>query len=236
LFLPAQFSRANCKCASSIELTASFDVREPGAQVFVVEDDAAMRAAIDSLLRSAGHSVRSFGSAQEFLQRTPSEGPACLVLDVQLPGISGLELQRELVQREPCLPIVFIAGAGDIPMSVRAMKAGAVEFLPKPFRSEALLEAVNEALETARNRLMVRAELASLQERLASLTARERQVAALVVAGFPNKVIAAKLAISEVTVKIHRGQAMQKLQAKSVPALVRMAVRLGIGPDLEAAL
>jgi FixJ family two-component response regulator len=211
-------------------------VREPLPQVFVVEDDAAMRAAIDSLLRSAGHRVRSFGSASEFLQRTPSEGPACLVLDVQLPGISGLELQRELAQREPCLPIVFIAGAGDIPMSVRAMKAGAVEFLPKPFRSEALLDAIGEALETARNRLMVRAELASLQERLASLTARERQVAALVVAGFPNKVIAAKLAISEVTVKIHRGQAMQKLQAKSVPALVRMAVRLGIGPDLEAAL
>jgi FixJ family two-component response regulator len=204
--------------------------------VFVVEDDAAMRAAIDSLLRSAGHRVRSFGSAPEFLERTPSEGPACLVLDVQLPGISGLELQSELAHREPCLPIVFIAGAGDIPMSVRAMKAGAVEFLPKPFRSEVLLDAVSEALETARNRLMVRAELASLQQRLASLTARERQVAALVVAGFPNKVIAAKLAISEVTVKIHRGQAMQKLQAKSVPALVRMAVRLGIGPDLEAVL
>jgi RNA polymerase sigma factor (sigma-70 family) len=188
-----------------------------------------MRDAIESLLRSAGLTVQSFSSALEFLARPPHHAPACLVLDVRLPGASGLDLQRELAERDP-LPIVFITGHGDIRTSVRAMKAGAVEFLPKPFRDEDLLEAIEQALETARRTWRERADLTKLHQLVAALTPRERQVFSLVVTGMLNKQIAYELGISEVTVKGHRGQVMQKLRAGSVADLVRMAGRVGVVP------
>jgi RNA polymerase sigma factor (sigma-70 family) len=202
---------------------------DPGSVVFVVDDDASMREAIESLLRSAGLAVRSFSSALEFLARPPHDAPACLVLDVRLPGASGLDLQRELAERDP-LPIVFITGHGDIRTSVRAMKAGAVEFLPKPFRDEDLLEAIKQALESARRAWRERADLSKLHQLVAALTPRERQVFSLVVTGMLNKQIAYELGISEVTVKGHRGQVMQKLRAGSVADLVRMAGRVGVVP------
>jgi RNA polymerase sigma factor (sigma-70 family) len=204
-------------------------VMDPGSVVFVVDDDASMREAIESLLRSAGLAVRSFSSALEFLARPPHDAPACLVLDVRLPGASGLDLQRELAERDP-LPIVFITGHGDIRTSVRAMKAGAVEFLPKPFRDEDLLEAIKQALESARRAWRERADLTKLHQLVAALTPRERQVFSLVVTGMLNKQIAYELGISEVTVKGHRGQVMQKLRAGSVADLVRMAGRVGVVP------
>jgi len=185
-----------------------------------------MRAAIESLLRSAGLTVRSFGSASEFERRPIVAGPCCLVLDVFLPDICGLELQRQLAHRDPGLPIVFISAHGDIPMTVRAMKAGAVEFLPKPFGAEELLEAVGRALEQARGSHRARMEFVALQRRHDSLTARERAVFERVVAGLLNKQIAFELGISEVTVKIHRRQVMQKMGAASVADLVRMCDRL----------
>ncbi len=201
---------------------------EPSSVVFVVDDDASMRASIESLLRSSGLTVSSFGSALEFLARPPSDAPACLVLDVRLPGTSGLELQRELAEHGP-LPIIFITGHGDIRTSVVAMKAGAVEFFPKPFRDEELLEAIDQALESARVAWHERAELKRIRALLDTLTRRERQVFGLVVAGLLNKQIAYQLGISEVTVKGHRGQVMQKLQVRSVAELVRLAGRVGIG-------
>lgn len=205
-------------------------VADPSSVVFVVDDDASMRAAIESLVRSSGLSVESFSSALEFMARPPSDAPACLVLDVRLPGTSGLELQRELAERDP-LPIVFITGHGDIRTSVRAMKAGAVEFLPKPFRDEDLLQAISQALESAKKSWRHRADQTKLRSMFEQLTPRERQVFALVVSGMLNKQIAYELGISEVTVKGHRGQVMHKLQAGSVADLVRMAGRVGIGPD-----
>lgn len=207
---------------------------DPSSVVFVVDDDACMRSAIESLLRSSGFTVSSFSSALEFMARPPSDVPACLVLDVRLPGTSGLELQRELAERDP-LPIVFITGHGDIRTSVRAMKAGAVEFLPKPFRDEDLLQAIAQALETAQKTWRERAGMTKLRSLFAQLTPRERQVFALVVSGMLNKQIAYELGISEVTVKGHRGQVMHKLQASSVADLVRMAGRVGIGPNTALA-
>jgi len=196
----------------------------------VVEDDAAMRAAIDSLLRSEGYSVRSFSSAAEFLSRPATKALACLVLDVDLPGQNGLELQRALASREPSLPVVFITGHGDIRMSVRAIKEGAIEFLPKPFLDNDLLGAIGQALEKAAAARVATAEARELRTRFDSLTPRERQVLTGVVAGRLNKQIAHDLGISEVTVKIHRGQVMQKTRAGSLPELVRMTERAGIAP------
>lgn len=198
--------------------------------VYVVDDDASVRAALESLLRSAGFTAQCFASASEFLARLPSTAPACLILDLRLPEGSGLDLQRELADREP-MPIVFITGHGDIPTSVRAIKAGAVEFLPKPFQDDDLLAAVEQALARARNEWRARTNLSSLQSRFASLTPRERQVLSHVVTGMLNKQIASALGISEVTVKGHRGQVMQKLRANSVADLVRMAGMVGVGPD-----
>jgi FixJ family two-component response regulator len=205
-------------------------VGEADSIVFVVDDDASVREAIESLLRSVGLRVRSFASASEFLSTASSDGPACLVLDIRLPGASGLDLQRELLAKDTTLPIVFVTGHGDIPMSVRAMKAGAVEFLPKPFRDQDLLDAIHQALDEARTTLQTRAELSELHARVGSLTPRERQVLQLVVTGLLNKQIAHELGIREVTVKIHRGQVMHKLQAESVAELVRIAERAGIRP------
>jgi FixJ family two-component response regulator len=205
-------------------------VGEAGPIVFVVDDDASVREAVESLLRSVGLAVRCFGSASEFLEEAPLAALACLVLDVRLPGTNGLDLQRELSERHPDLPIVFISGHGDIRMSVRAIKAGAVEFLPKPFHDQDLLDAVQQALDRARATRQSREELLELNGRFGALTPRERQVLELVVTGLLNKQIASALGIREVTVKIHRRQVMHKTAAQSVAELVRMAERVGISP------
>ena len=196
--------------------------------VIVVDDDPSIRKAIDRLLRSVGLRVELFESAQEFLQSNHLDAPSCIVLDVRLPGQSGLNLQRDLAAAHMRVPIIFITGHGDIPMSVRAMKAGAVEFLTKPFHDQDLLDAIEVALEKDR---ALRAEekfVAELHERFDKLTTRERQVMQLVVAGRLNKQIAAELGISEMTAKIHRGQVFRKMQAVSLPDLVRMADKSGI--------
>jgi len=196
--------------------------------VFVIDDDAAVREALQSLLRSVGLRVTTFASAREFLTSRRPDAPACLVLDVRLPGLSGLDLQRELAAAAIDLPIIFITGHGDIPMTVQAMKAGAVEFLTKPFRDQDLLDAIAQALERDRAARAQRAGVAELHERYAELTPREREVMGLVVSGLLNKQIAAELGISEITIKVHRGQVMQKMGAESVADLVRMADKLGV--------
>jgi FixJ family two-component response regulator len=201
------------------------------AIVFVVDDDASMRRSLESLLRSVGLEVRLFSSAPEFMQSAREDAPGCLVLDVRLPGMSGLAFQQELAKAGIALPVIFVTGHGDVPMSVRAMKAGAVEFLTKPFDDQVLLDAVHAAIERDRARRRDLAARASLQARYASLTDRERQVMGHVVAGRVNKRIADELGLSVVTVKVHRGQVMRKMEAKSVADLVRMADRLAAPPE-----
>ncbi len=201
---------------------------EDRAVVFIIDDDAAMRGSIQDLVRSAGLDVRAFGTAGEFLQSARPDAPGCLVLDVELPGKSGLDLQQELANSDIRLPIVFITGRGDIPMSVRAMKGGAVEFLPKPFRAQDLLDAIGQGIEQSRAWRAEAAGIAVLQASYACLTARERQIMARVVTGRLNKQIAADLDVSEVTVKAHRGQVMRKMRARSLAELVRFADRLNI--------
>ena len=196
--------------------------------VFVVDDDRSVRTSTERLVRSAGFVVRTFGSAKEFLDGARLDGPACLVLDVRLPGQSGLDLQRELRSLGIDIPIVFITGHGDIPMSVRAMKAGAVEFLTKPYRKHDLLEAIRAAIERDRLARSERLAVDALRERYEQLTGREREVMALVVAGLLNKQIAGKLDTTERTIKFHRAHLMQKMRAESVADLVRMAAQLGI--------
>jgi FixJ family two-component response regulator len=196
--------------------------------VFVVDDDPSMRAALQSLLASVGHEVRLFASAAEFMQAARVDRAGCLLLDVRLPGMSGLAFQQELTNAGVALPVIFITGHGDVPMSVRAMKAGAVEFLTKPFDDQVLLDAVHAALERDRARRREAEGLASLRDRYAELTERERQVMGHVVAGQVNKRIADALGLSVVTIKVHRGQVMKKMRASSVADLVRMADRLGV--------
>src|SRR3954451_14816712 len=195
--------------------------------VVVIDDDASIRKALENLLRSVGLDVELFKSPQEFLQSNRPDRPGCIVLDVRFPGRSGLDMERDLAQAEAQLPIIFITGYGDIPMSVRAMKAGAVEFLTKPFRDQDLLDAVGTALEKDRARRVGETRLAELRARFDTLTARERQVMSLVVAGRLNKQIAGELGVSEMTVKMHRRQVMRKMQAGGVAQLVRLADQLG---------
>jgi FixJ family two-component response regulator len=202
-------------------------MRDVTPLVFVVDDDVSVRESLDLLITSAGWQAETFVSAQAFLRRPRANVPCCLVLDVTLPGLNGLELQQQLGARAD-LPIIFITGHGDVPMSVQAMKAGAVEFLTKPFKHDALLDAIRAALERSRAALRDEAELRLLQKCYASLTPRERDVLALVVAGQLNKQVGGELGISEITVKAHRGQVMRKMKADSLPDLVTMAARLGV--------
>ena len=196
--------------------------------VFVVDDDSSMREALTDLISSVGLSVEAFKSAQEFLENRRPDAPACLVLDVRLPGLSGLDLQRELLRTEAPIPIIFITGHGDIPMSVRAIKEGAVEFLPKPFRDQDLLDAIQHALAIDRSARQERSMMAEVRRRYESLTKREREVMRLVVSGLLNKQIAGELGSSEVTVKMHRGQVMRKMKAQSIVELLRMSEKIGI--------
>jgi len=199
-----------------------------GPTVFVVDDDASMRGALKSLLRSVDLQVETFGSAAEFLRSKLPEAPSCLVLDVRLPGLSGLDFQRELAKSGIHIPIIFVTGHGDIPMTVKAMKAGAVEFLTKPFRDQDMLDAIQVALERDRNRREQDEKVSHLRTRFESLTSREQEVIGLVTAGLMNKQIAAEMRLSEITVKVHRGNVMRKMGAKSLTDLVRMADMLGI--------
>ena len=197
------------------------------ALVFVVDDDASLRASLQDLLESVGLRVAACASAQDFLRQPPPQGPSCLVLDVRLPGLSGLELQQRLATVDLAMPIIFITGHGDIPMTVQAMKAGAVDFLSKPFRDQDLLDAVHQALARARHAHAQRAEIDALRRRFDALTPRQREVMALMVAGRLTKQIAGELGTSEATVKTHRQQVMAKMRAESLADLVRIADQLG---------
>jgi FixJ family two-component response regulator len=200
----------------------------PDAMVFVVDDDISVRESLELLIRCGGWQPVLFASASEFLACERALVPNCLVLDVSLPGLDGLELQRRIARERTEMPIIFITGYGDVPMSVQAMKAGAMEFLTKPFTDEDLLNAIREAIERSRVALSIATEMEELRSAYGSLSQREREVMALVVSGLLNKQVGAELGISEVTVKAHRGSLMRKMKADSLPDLVNMAARLGV--------
>jgi FixJ family two-component response regulator len=201
---------------------------ESAGIVLVIDDDVSMREALRRLIRSVGLQVEVFGSGREFLERKPPEMPACITLDIRLPGIGGLDLQRQLTEAHITIPIIFVTGQGDIAMSVRAMKAGAVDFLTKPFRDQELLDAIARAVEQDRVRRRQEAELMTLQEHFVLLSPREQEVLSWVVSGLLNKQVAAEIGTTEATVKFHRGQLMRKMNADSLADLVRMAAKLGI--------
>jgi FixJ family two-component response regulator len=196
--------------------------------VFVVDDDAPLREALSSLFRSVGLQVKAFATAAEFLQARQTDGPSCLVLDVRLPGLSGLDFQAELNKANINIPIIFMTGHGDIPMTVQAMKAGAVEFLPKPFRDQDMLDAVQVGLEQDKKRRKSASDTSKLKSNFDSLTPREQEIMGFVTAGLMNKQIAGEIGVSEITVKVHRGNVMRKMDAKSLADLVRMADALGV--------
>ena len=203
----------------------------PKATVFVIDDDDAVRRSVERLIRTVGLDVLTFPSAQEFLEHGPPDGPACIVLDVRMPGLSGLDLQKKLTEAGFSVPIIIMTGHGTVPMSVRAMKAGAVDFLQKPFDEQVLLDAVSQALERDREGRKTEALRLQALRRMDTLTAREREVFELVVRGLLNKQVAAKLGASEKTIKVHRARVMQKMEADSLADLVRMAEKAGIGSD-----
>jgi FixJ family two-component response regulator len=203
---------------------------EEQAIAFVIDDDEDLRDGLSNLLRSVGLQVKAFASAMDFLESKLPDAPSCLVLDVRLPGISGLDFQSELIKKNIGIPIVFMTGHGDIPMSVRAMKAGAVEFLPKPFHDQSMLDAVHSALEKDRQRRKGIGDTAQLRSSFDSLTSREQEILAYVASGLMNKQIAAEIELSEITVKVHRASVMRKMGAKSLADLVRMADALGVRP------
>jgi FixJ family two-component response regulator len=212
-------------------MSASSEPASLGSVVFVVDDDASIRDALSNLLRSAGMRVETYASAAEFLRRPETECASCLILDVRLQGSSGFDLQRQFAESGTNIPIIFITGHGDIEMSVKAMKAGAVDFLAKPFREQDLLDAVSSALKTDVKRREIVRQSSNLHSDYRSLTAREKEVMAFAVKGLMNKQIAGEMNLSEITVKIHRGHAMKKMHAKSFADLVRMAEALGTGPN-----
>jgi len=212
---------------STVRIGEVIVMPEAASIVFVVDDDVSVRESLELLIKSAGWQPETFSSAQDFLSRPRSTAPSCLVLDVTLPGLNGLELQERLAERTDT-PIIFITGHGDIPMSVRAIKAGAIEFLTKPFSADVLLNAIRDALKRSRTALRERSEMQNLRNSYASLTPREREVMALVVSGLLNKQVGGQLDISEITVKAHRGQVMRKMHAASLPDLVTMAAKLGL--------
>jgi FixJ family two-component response regulator len=214
-------------------MNAAASAAPPGPLVIIVDDDVSMREALQSLFGSVGLQTEAFASTSALAERAPVDVETCLVLDVRLPGVSGLDFQTQLVASGRELPVVFMTGHGDIPMSVRAMKAGAVDFLSKPFRDQDMLDAVAAALDRDRRRRRERQDLAALEARSAALTPREREVMVHVVAGLMNKQIAAEVGLSEITVKIHRGSLMRKMAARSVPDLVRMFEALRANPTRE---
>jgi RNA polymerase sigma factor (sigma-70 family) len=202
--------------------------------VFVVDDDISVRESLESLIRCEGWEPETFASAEEFLNRPRALAPSCLILDVSLPDLNGLDLQKRIASDRKDMPIIFITGHGDVPMTVRAMKAGAVEFLTKPFGDEALLSAIRHSIERSQVMLRREAETGTLRDCYTSLTPREREVLVLVVSGLSNKQVGVELGISEITVKAHRGRVMQKMQADSLPGLVKIAARLRLAPARRA--